>query len=243
MEPLHDKTTSLTPQEDPRESVTKKKNARKIVLPIVIALLLAAAVAMYFLFFNETPIDEIRLAETTLTMQVGDVYPLAYEITPDDATELELLWKSDNESVATVRDGMVTAVAEGACTITVTAESGAQALCEITVVLPMAEEDARLLGRWNIAMTFFDGDLQEASDTSSYMLLNEDMTGVFYLNDSVYQITNWGFQMNSSSSDLYTVEMENFGTVSFGYATDPSGSLYGKLLLILDAENILIFAR
>lgn len=240
MEPSLDKTTPITQQE---ESATKKKNVRKIVLPIVIALLLAAAVAVYFLFFHETPINEIRLAETSLTMQVGDVYPLAYEIIPEDATEPELQWKSDNESVAIAGDGMITAVAEGTCTITATAESGAQALCEITVVLPMAEEDARLLGRWDIAMTCFDGDIQEASETSAYLLLNEDMTGILCLNDSTYQITNWGFQTSSASSDLYTVEMENFGTVSFGYATDPAGVLYGKLLLILDAENILIFAR
>ncbi len=227
----------------PPASAPKKKNALKIVLPIVIVVLIAAAVAVYFLFFNKTPIDSIDLDDDSLTMEIGDVYTLDYEITPDDATELELTWKSDDKSVATVRDGKVTAVDEGTCTITVTAESGATDTCKITVKPLMAEEDERLLGRWEVAMTYFDGELQPFSNSSTYMLLNEDMTGVFYLGDSVYNITSWGFKQNSNDTDLYTVAMEGLGTVSFGYSTEVGSALYGNLVLILDSDNMLIFER
>ena len=221
----------------------KKKNPLKIVLPIVLVVLIAAAVAVYFLFFNKTPIDEIELEDTSLTMQIGEDAMLYYVITPDDATELELTWMSDNTSVATVEDGKVTAVAEGTCTITVTAESGAMDICRITVEPPIAEEDARLLGRWEVAMTYFDGELQSFSNSSTYMLLNEDMTGVFYLGESVYNITSWGFKQSSEGTDLYTVVMEDLGTVSFGYSTDASSSLYSNLVLILDSQNMIIFER
>ena len=221
----------------------KKKNTLKIVLPIVLVLLVAAAVAVYFLFFNGTPIDEIEFDDASLTLQIGDEHTLAYEITPDDATELELTWKSDDKSVAAVKDGKVTAVAAGTCTITVTAESGATDTCEITVKPPMAEEDERLLGRWEVALTYFDGELQPFSNSSTYLMLNDDMTGVFYLGDSVYNITKWGFQQSSENTDLYSVEMENIGTVSFGYSTDTSSALYGNLVLILDSDNMLIFER
>ncbi|MDD6644001.1 MAG: Ig-like domain-containing protein [Faecousia sp.] len=223
----------------------KKKNTLKIVLPIVIGvlILIAAALAVYFLLFSKTPIDSIDLDDASLTMEIGDVYTLDYEITPDDATELELTWMSDDKSVATVEDGKVTAVAEGSCTITVTAESGAQDTCEITVKPLISEEDERLLGRWGVAMTYFDGDLQMFSNDSTYLLLNEDMTGVFYLGDSVYTITSWGFKQNSDGNDLYSVVMEGLGTVGFAYATDPSSALYGNLVLILDSNNMLILER
>lgn len=221
----------------------KKKNMLKIVLPIVIVVLIAAAVAVYFLFFSKTPIDSIDLDDASLTMEIGDVYTLDYEITPDDATELELTWKSDDKSVATVKDGKVTAVAEGTCTITVTAESGAKDTCEITVNPLISKEDERLLGRWEVAMTYFDGELQPFYNTSTYMLLNEDMTGVFYLGDSTYYITSWGFKQSSDGTDLYSVVMEDLGTVSFGYSTDSSSALYGNLVLILDSDNMLIFER
>ncbi len=225
--------------------VPKKKNTLKIVLPIVIValILIAAALAVYFLLFSKTPIDSIDLDDASLTMEIGDVYTLDYDILPDDATELELTWTSDDKSVATVEDGKVTAVAEGSCTITVTAESGAQDTCEITVKPLIAEEDERLLGRWEVAMTYFDGDLQMFSNDSTYLLLNEDMTGVFYLGDSTYYITSWGFKQSSDGNDLYSVVMEELGTVSFAYATDSSSALYGNLVLILDSSNMLILER
>lgn len=221
----------------------KKKNVLLIVLPIVLVVLLAAAAAVYFLVFNGTPVDEIEFDDASLTMQIGDVYTLDYEITPDDATKLDLTWKSDDKTVATVKDGKVTAVAEGTCTITVTAESGATDTCKITVKPLMAEEDERLLGRWEVSMTYFDGELQPFSNSSTYLILNDDMTGVFYLGDSVYNITSWGFKQNSNDTDLYTVAMEGLGTVSFGYSTEVGSALYGNLVLILDSDNMLILER
>ena len=221
----------------------KKKNVLLIVLPIVLVVLLAAAAAVYFLVFNGTPVDEIEFDDASLIMQIGDVYTLDYEITPDDATKLDLTWKSDDKTVATVKDGKVTAVAEGTCTITVTAESGATDTCKITVKPLMAEEDERLLGRWEVSMTYFDGELQPFSNSSTYLILNDDMTGVFYLGDSVYNITSWGFKQNSNDTDLYTVAMEGLGTVSFGYSTEVGSALYGNLVLILDSDNMLILER
>ena len=148
--------------QQPNAPAPKKKNALKIVLPIVLVLLVAAAVAVYFLFFNGTPIDEIKFDDTSLTMQIGEEYTLTYEITPDDATKLDVTWTSDDESVATVTDGKVVAVAGGKCTITVTAESGAADSCEITVKSP----EEMLFGAWSteLDMTkFLEEGLTEAA--------------------------------------------------------------------------------
>lgn len=147
--------------QQPNAPAPKKKNALKIVLPIVLVLLVAAAVAVYFLFFNGTPIDEIKFDDTSLTMQIGEEYTLTYEFTPDDATKLDVTWTSDDESIATVTDGKVVAVAGGKCTVTVTAESGAADSCEITVKSP----EEMLLGTWSteLDMTkFLEEGLTEA---------------------------------------------------------------------------------
>lgn len=97
------------PSYQPEVPAPKKKSALKIVLPIVIVLLVAAAVAVYFLFFSGTPIEEIELDDSALTLAIDDSVTLDYDITPADATETELTWKSSDESVATVSGGKVIA--------------------------------------------------------------------------------------------------------------------------------------
>ena len=48
-----------------------------------------------------------------------------------------MTWKSSDTKVATVDNGLVTAVAEGTATITVTtADGGKTATCEVTVTQP-----------------------------------------------------------------------------------------------------------
>lgn len=54
-------------------------------------------------------------------------------ITPDTSYDSELIWESSNENVATVdKNGIVTAVGNGNCTITLIA-GGAKATCDVTV--------------------------------------------------------------------------------------------------------------
>lgn len=78
----------------------------------------------------------------TFEMVVGDVFSLNAIVTPEDATNKEIEWKSSNASVATVGDGLVTAVAVGKATITVTtADGGKTASCTVNVsplVIPVA---------------------------------------------------------------------------------------------------------
>ena len=69
-----------------------------------------------------------------MSINEGSSYPLTATLTPSDATNKSLIWTSDNESVATVSNGKVTAVSEGSATITVTTEDGDySATCEVTV--------------------------------------------------------------------------------------------------------------
>jgi len=70
-------------------------------------------------------------------VKVGDA-PLELQLTtiPSDASTINLKWTSDNEEVATVNNGKVTAVSDGTATITVKLEGSEEvtASCEVTVV-------------------------------------------------------------------------------------------------------------
>ena len=76
----------------------------------------------------------VTLDPTELTLTVGDKETLTATVAPADATNKSVTWESDNTSVATVADGVVTAVAEGTCTITATTvDGGFTATCDVTV--------------------------------------------------------------------------------------------------------------
>lgn len=80
-------------------------------------------------------VEGISLDRTTLTLQEGSSYTLTATIAPADATNKLVIWTSDNEDVATVSNGKVTAKSSGTAKITATTSDGDYtATCEVTVV-------------------------------------------------------------------------------------------------------------
>jgi uncharacterized protein YjdB len=72
--------------------------------------------------------------DETLSLEAGKWKMLAAEITPADASNKNLSWTSDDESVAVVNNGAVTGVSGGTATITVeTADGGITDTCIVTV--------------------------------------------------------------------------------------------------------------
>lgn len=67
-------------------------------------------------------VSSISLDKDILNMLAGNTYKLTATVTPEDATEKTVTWKSGDESIATVeQDGLVTAVGEGEVMISATA--------------------------------------------------------------------------------------------------------------------------
>ena len=80
------------------------------------------------------PVTGVTLDKETMNLTAGSTGTLTATITPENATNKNLTWTSDNEEVATVSDGVVTAVAAGTANITVTtADGGKTATCVVTV--------------------------------------------------------------------------------------------------------------
>lgn len=79
------------------------------------------------------PATGVTLSGTT-SVKVGNTTTLTATVAPDNATNKNVTWTSSDTSVATVADGVVTGVAAGTATITVTTEDGGfTADCTVTV--------------------------------------------------------------------------------------------------------------
>ena len=81
------------------------------------------------------PVTGVSLNKDSLALGVGDSETLTATVKPEDATNQAVTWTSSNSTVATVdQNGVVTAVAPGTATITVTtADGGFTATCTVTV--------------------------------------------------------------------------------------------------------------
>ena len=83
-------------------------------------------------------VESVSLNCTQLVLTKGEQATLTATITPADATNKQVAWTSSNKAVATVANGVVTAVAGGEATITVTTVDGEKtAECVVTVHNPV----------------------------------------------------------------------------------------------------------
>ncbi len=84
------------------------------------------------------PVEGITISQSECTLAVGNDLKLETAINPANATNKKVLWDSSNESVCTVKDGIITAIAKGISIITATTEEGKfRANCTVTVVQPV----------------------------------------------------------------------------------------------------------
>jgi len=77
----------------------------------------------------------VTLNQTEAQMTVGgEALALSATVNPNNATDKSVSWSTSDPNVATVDDGVVTAVASGTATITVTTTDGSYtATCDVTV--------------------------------------------------------------------------------------------------------------
>ena len=144
-----------------------------------------------------TPVTGVELSDNELTLTEGGTATLTATIAPADADNKKVIWSSTDEAVATVAAGVVTAIAQGQATITVTTEDGGlTATCVVTVeqaVVPVTG-----LSLLDSELTF---DLRE-SDKLTYQL-----TAVVAPENATDKRVTW-------ASDNETVATVNEGLVT-----------------------------
>lgn len=89
--------------------------------------------AMCHIKVREVPIESLSLVKDYLVMEVGDCNALTVVLNPDVTGGVTLAWESTDETVVTVTNGEVTAIAPGVCDVIVRCQ-GKEASCEIAVL-------------------------------------------------------------------------------------------------------------
>lgn len=112
------------------------------------------------------PVESVSLDKAYIELVEDDDVTLSAKVYPENATNKNIVWSSNNETVAKVDNGLVTAINEGSATITVTTEDGnLTASCEVVVSNnpfndPIAFADAEMKGLCVIAFdTNSDADI------------------------------------------------------------------------------------
>lgn len=86
------------------------------------------------------PVEGMTLSETEVTAKIGNTVQLRATVTPENATNQSVTWKSSNTKVATVSaNGLVTMKSAGTASIICTSvdNPSVQAFCNVTVLKPV----------------------------------------------------------------------------------------------------------
>lgn len=89
------------------------------------------------------PVADVKFDKTTMLIAVGKTETITASVLPLGATNKRLEWNTSNAAIATVDNGVVTAVGVGSATITATSTDGSNisTICKVTVT---ANKDAAI---------------------------------------------------------------------------------------------------
>lgn len=205
------------------------------------------------------PVTGISLNTNALNLIVGDSQALVATLTPNDATNKEVNWSSNNDGIASVdENGIVTANGVGNATITVTSyDSGLSASCLVSVTGspdPEVDGDINLTkvtdtsqitdGTYIIACEdsskIFDGSLSKLDAVSNTIgltatggvctLSDLDFASVFYIDEDE------GAYSIQSSSGRYIGRSED----SNGMDEDPNNRLWNTITIGSDGNAVIV---
>ena len=118
------------------EYILKKLNSITIIMKFSKSLLVAIIAAMTMIGCNQeeaqVEVSSVSLNTATIQMVEGETFNLVATVLPKDAEFDGVIWASSNASVASVNNGMVTALKEGTSTITASA-GGKSSTCNVMV--------------------------------------------------------------------------------------------------------------
>ena len=95
-----------------------------------------------FTEMKDIPVDAISISldKSDYEMYVRDTLSLHVIFNPAETTDKDIIWSSSDESVATVQDGLVTALKSGNVIITATTNNNMTASCRLTIKDVFAKE-------------------------------------------------------------------------------------------------------
>ncbi|MDR0831011.1 MAG: Ig-like domain-containing protein [Prevotellaceae bacterium] len=142
---------------------------------------------------NAIPAESITLDKTEHTLNVGDDFTLTATVLPANSTD-NVEWQTSNAAVATVADGVVTAVAVGEATIT--AKAGEKtATCNVTVTPVSIPAESIALDIASLTLTIGEGytltaTVLPANSTESVVWTSSDNAKAMVVNGLVTAVSD-----------------------------------------------------
>ena len=175
-------------------------------------LLALAAIVLCFVACNKeadepTPVavTGVSLNKTMVALEIGESVTVEATVTPETADNKEVKWSIANTAIATVTDGVVTAVAEGETELTVTTDDGGHTA---TIPVKVVTEKVAVTGiQWINA------------PSKGYQIGSGSVTQTFVLKISPNNATDLGVTFTSSDTNVMTINSvtysQNFILVDF----------------------------
>ena len=160
----------------------------------------------YRVTLPENAVTRITLDQTAVTLPQKGYVQLNATVTPDDATDQNLVWSSSDSGVAEVKNGIVAAKAPGTATITVKSSvwPDVKAQCQITVTDEVGAD---------VPMSEF-----RLNTSSVTMLAGTTYTNVRLYAYAPFYATDLNLEWTSSDESVVTVEPNGEGDQLTQYA-------------------------
>lgn len=144
-------------------------------------------------------VSSVSLNPSSLSLtKKGQTARLSATVSPSNATNKSINWSSNNSNVATVSNGVVTAVGNGSATITATAAdgSGKKASCSITVNIPTTPDTQTITLAGGNAETVAIGWWDEIASSIDLSKITFQVNG----NDQCIEIMGTGYDNSMQQS-------------------------------------------
>lgn len=182
------------------------------------------------------PVTGISLDKPSLTIKVGEFEMLTPIITPENATNKNVLWTSSNDEVATVENGKVVGVMPGSAIIAATTEDGAKmAECLVTVKSNLATSVTVGVERITAICAKINGEANLESTTSSDLTMGimwSTNSGVLPSNSTKIEATDIHAREETTGSYYYSVNIDNLDPATtyyfHSYVTQNGQDAYGE---------------
>lgn len=161
----------------------------------------------------------VSLNKSTTSLEEGQTETLTATVSPTNASDKSVSWSSSNTSVATVSNGIVTAVSAGTSIITVTTTDGGYTdTCTVTVTAPVMTQ-YRLTNTATPGKDYLIGN----GDSGNIYLLSNEANGSRTLKGVPVTVTDGIVSISSSvaAKCLFSLDLTQSGNdVTTGWSID-----------------------
>jgi len=145
----------------------------------------------------EVHVTGVDVSPATASIEVGETTTLTATVSPSNATNKAVTWSTSNSSVATLSDGVVTAVSAGSARITVTTQDGGYTdYCDVTVTPAVTYEFVPAS-----SMEVGKDYLISIGNSGSIYLLTDESGGSRLLKGAAVTVSNGKITINGSTKN------------------------------------------